>query len=288
MFSFTGFLVSPREDTPPILSNTTFDHSSERRSAMKKRKIIFGMLLPTFLLLGCASTSERKEIKQLITLLTADQEELQAAFYEPPFPNVPGVILLPDTRCDKENFGSIPSRLQEAGFAVLAMDFRYKEVISRTKNREDAISTIKKQDLHLLIDYDVKAALAFMSKRKGFSPSRICLIGTSLGSRIALVAGAKYKVRALVLVSLSGREALPGGKPVKLLLDEYGGHPVLLITAQKDWGGNYTAADHNREYYEWAKGPKELRIWPGGGHGVELIEPQERLELLARWLRDNL
>ena len=91
-----------------------------------------------------------------------------------------------------------------------------------------------------------------------------------------------------MLVSLSGEEALPGGKPIKALLKDYGEHPILFIAAEKDWGGDYKAAAHNRQYFEWANSPKQLKIWPGAGHGVELIEPQERLEFLIRWLREQM
>jgi dienelactone hydrolase len=238
--------------------------------------------------MGCASTAPVKEAKSDVTLITDDQKALQTIFYPPRFPKVAGVILLPDTRCDCRDFGTIPSKLNEEGIAVLAMDFRYKDLISKTRSREEAVSTIQKQNLNSLVDHDLKAALYFMSKQQWVNSERICLIGTSLGSRIALVAGAKYKVNGLVLVSLSGEEALPGGKPIKFLLEDYGEHPILFITAEKDWGGDYNAAAHNRQYFEWANNPKQLKSWPGAGHGVELIEPQERLEFLIRWLREQM
>ena len=147
---------------------------------------------------------------------------------------------------------------------------------------------IKKQDLNALVDHDVKAAVDFISRQNGVAQGRICLIGSSLGSRVALVSGVKYKIRGLVLVSLSGQEAFLGGKPIKSLLEDYGDRPVLFMTSEKDWGGNYKAEEHNRLYFEWARGPKELKIWPGSGHGVDIIGRKETLEFVARWLRDNL
>lgn len=240
------------------------------------------------LLVVCASTAQVKETKSDLTLITDDQKELRAIFYPPRFPKVAGVILLPDTRCDCRVFGTIPSKLNEEGIAVLAMDFRYRDLISKTKSREEATSTIQKQNLNSMVDHDLKAALDFMSKQEWVNPERICLIGTSLGSRIALVGGVKYKTGGLVLVSLSGEEALPGGKPISSLLKDYEKHPILFITAEKDSGGEYKAAAYNREYFEWAGNPKQLKIWPGAGHGVELIEPEERLEFLIRWLREQM
>src|SRR5512137_3006002 len=157
---------------------------------MRKCMIVFSLTLFIGLLGGCALTAPVKEAKSDVTLITDDQKELQAIFYPPRFPKVAGVILLPDTRCDCRDFGAIPSKLNEEGIAVLAMDFRYKDLISKTKSREEAVSTIQKQNLNSLVDHDLKAALDFMSKQEWVNPERICVVGTSLGARIALVAGA--------------------------------------------------------------------------------------------------
>jgi len=238
---------------------------------------------------ACAPTLKEYQTKPATTtLVTDDQKELNATFYPEPYPGVPGVILLPDTRSDMRHYVGFASKLNRAGFAVLAMDFRYKDLISKARSRDEAISLIKKQDLNALVDHDVKAAVDFISRQNGVAPGRICLIGSSLGSRVALVSGVKYKIRGLVLVSLSGQEAFLGGKPIKSLLEDYGDRPVLFMTSEKDWGGNYKAEEHNRLYFEWARGPKELKIWPGSGHGVDIIGRKEALEFVARWLRDNL
>jgi len=53
-------------------------------------------------------------------------------------------------------------------------------------------------------------------------------------------------------------------------------------------GGNYKAADDNRTYYDLAKGEKELRIWPGSGHGVDIIERSEVMNFVISWLQRNL
>jgi hypothetical protein len=97
----------------------------------------------------------------------------------------------------------------------------------------------------------------------------------------------KYKVKALILVSLSGQEALPG-KPVQELLVEYGNKPVLFMTSEKDWGGNYKAAEHNKLYFDWAKGKKELKIWPGSAHGIDILDMKKTLDFTVMWLKENL
>jgi dienelactone hydrolase len=168
------------------------------------------------------------------------------------------------------------------------MDFRYKDLIAQARSREEEISTIKKQDLYSIVEHDIKSAIDFLSGQKGVDSDRIALIGASLGTRVGLISAVNFRVKALVLISLSGQEALPGGKPIKQLLEEYGDRPILFMTSEKDWGGNYKAAEHNKIYFTWAKGKKELKIWPGSGHGVGILKRQEASKFVLLWLKNNL
>jgi dienelactone hydrolase len=236
-------------------------------------------------LTACTATQVKK---QSISLNTDDEKKLAADYYPANSPSAPTVILLPDTRCDKNVFGSFPVELNNAGFTVLSIDLRYKDLIAKAGSRDEAIKTIQKQNLYEAVDYDVKSAIDFLSDQTGASPARIGIIGTSFGSRVALLSGIKYDSEALVLVSLSGEEAFPGGKPVKQLLDEYGDKPILFMTCEKDWGGNYKAAEYNKLYYEWAEGDKNIKIWPGSKHGVEIVKDNEASEYIVLWLKSKL
>jgi dienelactone hydrolase len=251
------------------------------------RTICLILVLAAFITAMESATAQSTE-KISTTLITDDQKKLSAMYYPPTMTNSPGVILLPDTRCDGMKFGSIPEKVNEAGFAVLSMDFRYKDVIAKAGSQKEQIRTIQKQDLGALVNYDTKSAIKFLASREGVDPKRIALIGTSLGSRVALISGIKYDSKALVLISLSGEVALPGYKPTKELLSDYGEKPVLFMTATKDWGGNYKAAEHNKLYYEWAKGEKELKIWPGSAHGIGILGKKEATSFVISWLKNNL
>lgn len=223
-----------------------------------------------------------------VKLITEDQKQIYATYYPPPSDNAPGVIFIPDARCDGILFGGrFPSNLNNAGFAVLVMDLRYKDLIARARGREEQIKLLQSQDTYAPVNYDLKSALDFLTAQKGVDPDRIALLGTSYGSRVALHSGAKYKVKALVLVSLSGQEALPG-KAVRELLEEYGGKPILFMTSEKDWGGNYKAAEHNKLYFGWAKGKKELKIWPGSDHGIDILDVRDASDFAIKWLKENL
>jgi len=226
--------------------------------------------------------------EETVNITTDDGQKLKSTYFAPSTPNAPGVILLPDTRCDRMNFGSIPRKLNEAGFAVLALDLRYKDIIAKAGSRKKQISTIQKQDLMALVKYDTKSAINLLTGKKQVDPERIALIGTSLGSRVAIIAGVEYDLKALVLISLSGEVAFPDYKPIKELLSDYGEKSILFMTAEKDWGGNGKAAEHNKLYYEWKNGKKELKIWSGSGHGVQILKKNESINFVISWLKNNL
>jgi dienelactone hydrolase len=222
-----------------------------------------------------------------IKLTTEDQKQIHATYYPSPSGQAPGIILIPDTRCDGSVFGRFSKKLSKEGFSVLAMDLRYKDLIARAGKPEAQIKLLLSQDVYAPVNYEIKSAMDFLNSQKEVDPERIVLLGTSYGSRVALHSGVKYKAKALVLVSLSGDEALPG-KGVKELLEEYGDRPILFMTSEKDWGGNYKVAEHNKLYIDWARGRKELRIWPGSAHGVDILDIKGAADFTIRWLKENL
>ena len=250
-------------------------------------KIILSMgLLLLTITAGCATS---QTAQRSVSVVTSDQIKLDFDYYPPVLPNSPTVILLPDTRCDRKNFGSFPAKLMEAGFGVLTMDFRYKDLIAGSGNMAQQIQTIQKQNLDLLVEQDVKSAMHFLSQQNGVDLKRICAIGTSLGSRVALKSGVNYRFKALVLISLSGQEVFaPGSASIQQLLSEYGDKPILFMTSEKDWGNNYKAAQDNKLYINWAKGKSDLKIWPGSGHGVDILKVSEASQFLLSWLRQNV
>jgi dienelactone hydrolase len=221
------------------------------------------------------------------SVVTEDKKSIDITYYPPTSEKAPVVILIPDTRCDRSAFRSLPSQLQKAGFAVVATDLRYKSLIMGGRSREDMIRILQSQDLYAPVTYDLKSVIDYVVQKKEIDLARIALLGTSYGSRVAIHGGVQYKASALVLVSLSGEEALPG-KRVRQLLEEYGSRPVLLMTSEKDWGNNFKAAEDNKTYAGWGTGKRDLKIWPGSAHGVDIIEGKEASAFAIEWLKGNL
>jgi dienelactone hydrolase len=266
-----------------ILSEKREGSKMVRAKYFKRIYFLFPILLCLFIQIITEGRAE-----ETVSITTDDGKALRCIYFPPAQSNSPGLILLPDTRCDAASFGSIPEKLNKAGFAVLAMDFRYKAIIAKAGNRKQQISTIQKQDLMALVKYDTKSGINFLAAKKEVDPERIALIGTSLGSRVAIISGAEYDLKALVLISLSGDIAFPDYKPIKEILSDYGEKPILFMTATKDWGGNYKAAEHNKQYYDWKNGKKELKIFSGSGHGVDILKKKEAIEIVTGWLKSNM
>ena len=253
---------------------------------MRRQKVLSMAILLAIIAAGCVTTQTGQ---RSISLLTDDQIRLGFDYYSANRPNSPTVILLPDTRCDREIFGSFPAMLNEAGFSVIAIDFRYRDLIARSGNISNQIKTIQKQNLDVLVDKDVKSAIDFLSRQDGVDLKRLCIIGTSLGARVALKSGVNYRLKALVLVSLSGNEVFTAGSAsIQQLLSEYGDNPILFMTATKDWGNNYRAAEDNKLYMAWVKGKSDLKVWPGSGHGIDILKKGEAAQFVLSWLRQNI
>ena len=252
---------------------------------MYVKKIFFMVALLLCGILGCAAAQTTQSPQSLVT---GDQVKLDFDYYPAQQPNSPTVILLPDTRCDRKMFSTFPTKLNKSGFNVMVIDFRYKDLIARSGNMSQQIQTIQKQNLDVLVDQDMKSALDFLSRQKGVDFSRVCILGTSLGSRVALKSGVQYKSKALVLISLSGEELFPGKILIKEVLSEYGDKPILFMSSVKDWGNNYKAAEDNKLYMNWVKGKCELKIWPGSGHGIDILNISEAEQFVLSWLKQNL
>ncbi|MDI6763651.1 MAG: hypothetical protein QME83_11550 [Thermodesulfobacteriota bacterium] len=78
------------------------------------------ILLLLFISLIFASFVDIAISSESVKLITEDQKQIYATYYPPPSDNAPGVIFIPDARCDGILFGGrFPSNLNNAGFAVL-------------------------------------------------------------------------------------------------------------------------------------------------------------------------
>ena len=127
---------------------------------------------------------------------------------------------------------------------------------------------------------DARAAYHWLIKEQAVDPTRIVLVGRSLGGAVALELASEVEPRALVLESTftslpEAAEALLLGLPVGLLMrnrfpslqriENFRG-PVFLAHSEAD---EVISKTHSVELWQRSRGPKELFILPSQGHGEQ-------------------
>jgi len=248
------------------------------------------MLTCALLLVSCAGggpspTPTRQEVRvttpptatsppstnvRRLTLTAADGVTLVGAFYPPPEAPAPGVLLLHMAGRRKEDWAQFATRLQEAGYAVLALDLRGHGESSG------------EPDWATMPD-DVARAWAVLIGRPEVDPGRTAIVGASIGANLALVIAAEEpQVRAVVLLS-------PGmdyrGIQTEEAMTAYGERPVLIAASQDD----AYAAESAQVLDGLAQGQHVLVLYPRAGHGTDMFGPQPDLPgLILSWLNKQV
>jgi dienelactone hydrolase len=209
---------------------------------------------------GQAAASRR------VTLRTEDGVSLAGTYLESSRHPSPGIVLLPMLARTHDDWLAAGSRLADAGYAVLAIDFR---------NGGDA-----GQDA---LQLDVKAAKAFLRERPDVVPSAVGIAGASIGANLAVIDGADDpNVRSIALLSpgLDYRN-LRTEAPMK----KFGARPALLVASTKDpyaWRSIRTLA-------AIGPGTREVRLSDVLAHGTVLLSKDPDLAgALVDWFRRTL
>lgn len=135
---------------------------------------------------------------------------------------------------------------------------------------------------------EATSALDYLASHPEADPSRIALVGYSLGSFLgAHVAADDLRVKAVVLAA--GGD-IPTGTPFAPLIRSIadplravrriGGRPLLMVHGRLD---QTVRADQAERMYASAREPKEIR-WYDGGHWP----PASEVDAAAEWLAAKL
>jgi dienelactone hydrolase len=205
-----------------------------------------------------AATSRR------VSMRAEDGATLTGAYYESTRRPAPGIVLLHMQRRSHADWDAAASQLADAGFAVLALDFR---------NTDDFAS----------LSMDVRAAKAFLRERAEVEPTRIGLAGASMGANLAVLDAADDPgVLSVALLS-------PGidyrGLRTEPAMRKYAARPALLVGSTKD----PYARRSIRHLTTIGTGTREVRLTDSVAHGTTLLSRDpELIGALVDWFKRTL
>ncbi|MFN7996086.1 MAG: alpha/beta fold hydrolase [Bryobacteraceae bacterium] len=175
-----------------------------------------------------------------------------------------GVVLAHGARFNKESWDTQARAIAEAGFRVVAIDFRgYGQ--SKGPGQGDIFTAP--------LELDVLAAVKYL---RGTGAKSVALVGASLGGWAASKAAAKAhpgEIDRLVLLA-----AFPD-EPEKLKL------PKLFLVAREDSDGTGPRLPRIRALYDRAPEPKELIVLEGSAHAQFLFETDQGHRVMSEILR---
>jgi len=181
-------------------------------------------------------------------------------------PDRPAVICLPMYRSGKESYAPIVPALRSAGLSVLSLDLRGHG--GSKKEGEDLAGRVRSRDPELFrsMHRDVEAAILWLESAKGTDPTRIGLLGASVGCSVAVHATVENRgqIRAVVLLT-PGPDYL--GMPTLEHLADWDAPPTLIVTSEEEERRVRPVIEAMR-----AHDSTETRVVPGSGiHGTRML-----------------
>jgi pimeloyl-ACP methyl ester carboxylesterase len=198
-----------------------------------------------------------------VTLATPDGGLIHADLYGK---GDRGVVLAHGGRFNKESWKKQAEALEQAGFRVLAIDFRgYGQ--SRGPGKSDPL----RAPLHI----DVLAAVRYLQKA---GAKTVSVVGGSMGGDAAGDASIEAKpgeIDRLVFLGCAGSD-----KPEKMKGRK------LFIIARGDLGSrDIPRLPKVREQYEKSEGPKKLIVLEGSAHAQYLFETDQGERVMREILK---
>ena len=229
---------------------------------------IISLCLLLVFLSSCEEQEQQKDPNEFI-ITTADEVNI-TAIYKETNQATQAVLLLHMLGKDKSDYNNVSLYLQQNGFSVLAIDFRGHG------NSNLDYTTFTDADWQNLV-VDVEASVDFLES-KGYK--RIGVVGASIGANAGLKQ-AVQDTRIDSLVLLSAGEEYHGINVTAIA--PYYDRPVMIVAAMDD---KEAAVAATRIYNAIENPYTDLKMYPTGGHGTEMLKNQEGLAAtIVTWLQ---
>jgi len=254
----------------------------KHRIQIKRRKIVLmGIVLCGMWLSGSETTSAALELANQIVIeeveLINEEGVVLAGTLFNTNKNEIAVVLAHSGVLgeDQEGLHPIAQSLAEAGKTSLTFDFQgYGRTGGETAYAE--------------VDQDAKAAVTYL-RNNGYQ--KIACMGVGLGGTACLKVSRESNIAGLLVISAPLE--VTTGKLIKepeldmvitkleVTEDDLHnlGYPILVIAAEEDNAAGRPFAEMARNMYEYASEPKEIVIFPGTEHSMELFRSDHGEEM---------
>ncbi|MBI3244329.1 MAG: alpha/beta fold hydrolase [Chloroflexi bacterium] len=202
------------------------------------------------------------------TFAAPDGVQLAVAYYPPIVRPAPAVLLLHMLGRSKADWDSFARSLQKQGYAVMAMDLRGHGASAGPVDWTKA-------------DDDTLAAWQTLTARPEVDANRTAIVGASIGSNLALIAGATES-RIKAVVALSPGEDYMGLKPGDTIAN-FGERPLLLVASADD----AYSFDSIQKLAPRALAA-EKKEFTNAGHGTAMFADPTLEPSLIEWLNKNV
>lgn len=206
---------------------------------------------------------------QDVSIPAGDELAIRGTFYPGPGPGPwPAILLLHMLGSQRQAWDDtgLPTALNQAGYAVLAIDLRGH---GQTGGSIDWV----------LAEEDLPHVWGYLTGRDDVDPTRTAIVGASIGANLALRAAANLpQVRGVVPLSpgLDYRGVTTGDA-----IPAYGPRPLLIVASEED----STAAEASRQLADQAQGSARLILYDGAGHGTNMFTARPELSAeITGWL----
>lgn len=237
-------------------------------------KVFKNVLILTLIVLTFISVSQKaysKTIRKDIEVTTKDSRIIKATLTYNKIDGLekyPTIVLLHSVGYSSENWGGLIPSLNNAGFAVLAIDLRGhgKSVYTTALKKNSWVYFTQKN--YKQFPTDVLAILNQVQQQsKKVDFSRWGIVGADIGANTAILAVDKFskKPKTMVLISPSMNFK---GLYTPIAMTEIGSIPILSMVCKQD---KYSLQEQ-KKLSKFAQGAFYSKNYPSGGTGMMMIK----------------